>query len=408
MKTFIYRGFDQGGLRKKGVIEALDLKDARDRLSRAGIFPEQVEGATDVGAKSWFSRHSKDSLQQSAVRAEFYRAMTALLKAGLPLSAAFEVMLEHPSGTSTAYTGDIAGLRDRIRDGTGFARAMTDASIRISPFEQAVIESGEKTGSMPDVLGQVAEYLDDVNRIQQTLRTACIYPAIIVGLAVVVGAGVMGFLVPQMAKVFEESGMELPWITTMVVGVGRWFVPVILPAMILLFLLVVYGFSRVKTDPSRRVKMEKWISNVPVVKTGFSLLVTARFSRTCALLLHGGLPLVEAIELSGRATGSVWLAGIVKEKAEQVRHGQSFSQALSEVPVLGRSLPSWIKAGEASGDLAGLFQHASERNRQLWSNYIQRTVTVIEPALIVIVALFVLLVALAILLPILSLNQRLG
>jgi len=408
MKTFMYRGYDQGGLRKKGVIEALDLKDARDRLARTGIFPETVEAATNVRSNKGFINRSGMSLQQTAVRSEFYRAMAALLKAGLPLAAAFEVMIDHPGGGSSAYTQDIAGIRDRIRDGTGFVNALSESSVKVSPFEAAVIESGEKTGHMPDVLDQVADYLDDVGRIQQTLRTACLYPLIIVFLALIVGVGVMGFLVPQMAKVFEESGMELPMITTMVVGVGHWFLPVILPLLILVIISVLYGFRRMMADRQKRIHLEQWISRLPFIKHGFNLLVTTRFSRTCALLLRGGLPLVEAIELSGRATGSVWLAEIVEQKAEAVRHGQSFSQSLSEVPILGVTLPSWIKAGEASGDLAGLFHHASERNRQLWSNYIQRAVTIIEPALIVLVALFVLLVALAILLPILSLNNQLG
>jgi len=408
MKTFMYRGFDQGGLRKKGVIEALDLKDARDRLSRTGIFPEQVDAATDVRVNTGLFIRTGTSLRQSLVRAEFYRAMSALLKAGIPLSAAFEVMIDHPGGGSTAYTQDIAGIRDRIRDGSGFVHALAESSVQVSPFEAAVVESGEKTGRMSDVLEQVADYLDDVNRIQQTLRTACLYPLVIVFLAIIVGVGVMGFLVPQMATVFEESGMELPMITIVVVGIGRWFLPVILPLLILAAIFAVYGYRRMKADHEKIIRMEKWISRLPFIKHGFNLLVTTRFSRTCALLLRGGLPLVEAIELSGRATGSVWLAEIVEEKAEAVRHGQSFSQALAEVPILGMTLPSWVKAGEASGDLAGLFQHAAERNRQLWSNYIQRAVTIIEPVLIVLVAVFVLLVALAILLPILSLNRQLG
>jgi type II secretory pathway component PulF len=98
----------------------------------------------------------------------------------------------------------------------------------------------------------------------------------------------------------------------------------------------------------------------------------------------------------------------VEEKATAVRHGALFSRAITEVPVLGQTLPSWARAGEASGDMAGLFSHAAERNREQWTAFIQRTVTIIEPALIIIVAIFVLIVALAILLPILSLNQQLA
>jgi general secretion pathway protein F len=121
-------------------------------------------------------------------------------------------------------------VRDRVRDGSNLVDALNKSGISITPFEAAVIESGERTGTLHEVMEQLADYLEDVHRIQQTLRTACLYPAVIVLLAFVVGAGVMGFLVPQMARVFEESGMELPAITRMVIAVGKWFVPVVLPA----------------------------------------------------------------------------------------------------------------------------------------------------------------------------------
>lgn len=407
MKTFVYRGFDRDGTRRKGVLEAHDVKDAREKLARGGVFPEEIDAAaSDSLAASVTTRGH--SLRQINVRAEFYRALAALLKAGIPLSAAFEVMIDHPAESSVSFTRELASIRDRVRDGTGFVHALENAGTAITPFESAVLESGERTGRMPDVLTQVADYLEDVNQVQQTLRTACVYPFVIILLAAVVGIGVLGFLVPQMSRVFEESGMQLPLITRAVVGLGQWFLPVVLPMLLMVSLAAVLMARRIRASERLRCRVEQLLARMPVIRNGFHLLVTTRFSRTCALLLNGGVPLVDAMELAGRATGSVWIAGLVGEKAASVRQGQAFSAAVAEIPVLGKSLPSWVRAGEASGDLAGLFHHVSERNRQLWSNYVQRAVNVIEPALIVIVAVFVLLVALAILLPILSLNRQIG
>jgi len=406
MKTFMYRGYHRDGNRCKGIIEAHDLKDAREKLSHNGILPELVESVTNQRPGDGYTSGMRNSLDQIQNRTEFYRALAALLKAGLPMASAFEVMIDQPPGEQHHATRHIAGIRDRVREGMGFAHAMTDASIRISAYESAVIESGEKTGRMPDVIEQVADYLDDIANIRTTLVNASIYPMIIVLLSILVGAGVMGFLVPQMASLFEESGMELPLITRMVVNVGRWFIPVILPVMTLVAITGYFGYRFVRQSSAARQGLERYASRFPFVQTGFRLLVTARFSRTCALLLRGGLPLVEAMALSGRATGSVWLSRIIDDKADAVRHGQSFSAAMAEVPVLGAAMTSWIRAGEASGDLAGLLQHAAQRNHYQWSGYIRKLSTMIEPALIVVVALFVLVIALAIILPILSLNQQ--
>ena len=367
MKTFLYRGYNRDGTRSKGVIEAHDLKDAREKLANAGVLPEYVESVTDSRMAETSATGRKSSLNRIQDRTEFYRALSALLKAGLPLAAAFEVLIEQPSGGYARSTRDIAGIRDRVRDGAGFAQALVDSSTRISAYEAAVIESGEKTGRMHDVLAQVADYLDEVSTIRATLINASIYPVVIILLALLVGVGVMGFLVPQVAAMFAESGLTLPWVTRAVIAVGHWFVPVIMPLMILSVLLLAVATKHVQANVAFRQWFERLLSRMPVLGGGFKLLVAARFSRTCSLLLHGGLPLIDAMSLSGRATGSLWISQSVQEKSEAVRHGQSFSHAMAEVPVLGPMMASWIRAGEASGDLAGLLQHAAERNQSLWA-----------------------------------------
>jgi len=408
MKTFVYRGYHRDGGRAKGVIDALDLKDAREKLSARGILPEQLTAASDGAATSASDVFgSRRSLVRILPRGEFYRAMSAMLKAGLPLVASLEVQLDQQNLHQGTAEQEIANIRDRVRDGSNLVNALTMAGVSITPFEAAVIESGERTGTLHEVMEQLADYLEDVHRVQQTLRTACLYPAVIVLLAFVVGAGVMGFLVPQMANVFEESGMELPVVTRLVIGVGRWFVPVILPALLISLAIGVLLAKHRLSQPSGRIAWEKRLASLPVLRDGFQTLVALRFARTSSLLLRGGLPLVDTILLAGKATGSTWVAGLCADASESVKQGAMFSNVLIGLPLLGPELGSWVRAGEASGDLTGMFSHASDRLRHTWSASMDRAVTLIEPALIILVAVFVLVIALAILLPILSLNQQL-
>ena len=408
MKTFVYRGYHRDGGRTKGVIEALDLKDAREKLSERNILPEQLTAAADGGTASSNDLFlSRNSLVRIQPRGEFYRAMSAMLKAGLPLVASLEVQLDQRHVHQGVVGREIASVRDRVRDGSNLVDALVNSGIAISTFEAAVIESGERTGTLHEVMEQLADYLEDVNRIRQTLRTACLYPAVIVLLALIVGAGVMGFLVPQMAKVFEESGMELPAITRFVIAAGRWFVPVILPSLLVGMAFAALAVRRSLSRTSGRIAWEKTIARLPVLRDGFQTLVALRFARTTSLLLQGGLPLVETIRLAGKATGSTWMASVCEEASESVKQGASFSNVMSGLPMLGAELGSWARAGEASGDLAAMFSHASNRLRHTWSASMDRVVTLIEPALIILVAVFVLVIALAILLPILSLNQQL-
>jgi general secretion pathway protein F len=408
MKTFVYRGYDRDGGRVKGVVEALDLKDAREKLSGRQILADQLSAAADDQTRQTAWLGSRQSLNRILHRSECYRALATMLKAGLPLVSALDVQLDQGHIGPEKRARELANIRDHVRDGGSLVMAMVDAGINITPFESAVLESGERTGTLHEVLEQVADYLEDINRVQQTLKTACLYPAVIVALALVVGTGVMGFLVPQMAGVFEESGMPLPAITRGVITVGKWFLPVVLPALLIVTAMFVVGIRRRWRDEAGRLTWERRLAHLPVVQHGFRTLVALRFARTSALLLKGGVPLVETIQLAGRATGSAWMASCCMVMSDAVKQGALFSRELAAIPMLGPELGSWVRAGEASGDLSGMFAYAAERHGQVWAAYLDRTVKLIEPALIILVAIFVLIVALAILLPILTLNQQLA
>jgi general secretion pathway protein F len=146
--------------------------------------------------------------------------------------------------------------------------------------------------------------------------------------------------------------------------------------------------------------LDRW----PVYRAGSRTLVSLRFSRTLVLLLRGGVSAVDALALAGQATGNAWVADLIRQQADAVRHGVSLSQAIRAVPPL-ESLTGWVKAGEASGDLTALLDKAADRLQQRWQTYLTRTTSLLEPVLILMVGVFVLLIALAILLPVLSLNQ---
>jgi general secretion pathway protein F len=408
MKTFMYRGYDRDGVRVRGAVEALDLKDAREKLATRSILPEELAAAAGSRQGAWSWRGSRHSMFRDEPRGEFYRAMSTMIAAGLPLVDALNILLEQTPAAHTDAARQLAGLRDAVRDGARLVDAAERAGIPLGAFESAVLESGERTGNLSGSFSDLADYLMEIGRIRQTIRTACLYPAIIVVVALLVGIGVMGFLVPRMADVFAESGMPLPWLTRMVVAAGAWFIPVVVPILLALCLLGLSGWRRVRSQPPLRRALERRISRWWIAGHGFRVLASMRFARTASLLLRGGLPMVDTIQLAGRATGSAWLTAETSDAAQSVRQGAPVSRTLAAVPVIGSELGAWLRAGEASGDLAGMFAFAAERQRQKWTLFMDRSVALIEPVLIVVVAVFVLLVALAILLPILSLNLQLG
>jgi len=154
--------------------------------------------------------------------------------------------------------------------------------------------------------------------------------------------------------------------------------------------------------------VDRWLFRLPVLGRGYLLLANLRCARTLAILLRGGVGLVDALPLAGRATGSAWIARLAAEEAEAVRHGSSLADAIRRIPPLAEVLPAWIQAGEASGALDRLLDTAGSAMQHRWDRFVTRTLSWLEPALIFAVGGFVLLVVLSVLLPIISLNRLIG
>jgi len=154
--------------------------------------------------------------------------------------------------------------------------------------------------------------------------------------------------------------------------------------------------------------LERLAFRLPLIGRGWGLVVNLRCARTLSILLKGGVPLVDALALAGRSTGSEWVARQLERETDTVRHGSSLADALRRVPVLAASLPAWIHAGEASGSLEKMLDTAGDAYQHQWNRFVGRTLSWLEPALIALVGLFVFVVVLSVLLPIVALNRSIG
>lgn len=405
MRTFTYRGYDRTGAARRGLIEALDAKEARERLTVRGILPERVDAAGETGAGTpAVARRSGFGVES---RVAFYQELGVLLASGLPLVHALEILMESPELEVSAAL--LARVRDQVKEGASLAEALSRAAPEIQAFEKAILEVGEKAGGLAGMLERVALFLDEQKQLRERVVSALIYPSIVMTFAVIVAVVMLGFVVPSAgALLAEQSKMPLPWLTRCLMGIGRallWSLPVLIPAAMA---GVAYVRARCRRDAGFHQRLDRLRFRLPLVGQGYRLVVNLRCARTLAILLRGGVGIVEALPLAGRSTGSVWVAALTEAEAETVRHGSSLADAVRRVPPLSVSLPAWIQAGEASGALQKLLDTAGDAFQNRWSRFVARTLSWLEPLLILLIGIFVLLVTLSVLLPILSMNKLLG
>ena len=397
MKTFSYKGYRATGQAAQGIVEALDFKDAREKLSQQGVFSHEVNVA---GSHSSLTKKSVVNLD---VRASLYRELSALLLAGLPMSHALEMMVT--SSQFNKFQTTMASVRDAIHEGAEFSEAWQKALPGISAYEVAALSVGERAGSLDSVLQQLAEFLEEQQQLKEKVQSAMLYPTIVLVLAVVVGVVMLGFVLPHFGKFLAEARVELPFLTKVMLGLGDWVGRLALPVGCLIGVLGWLGYRKVKQDVVFARRVDRTIFRLPLIGALYGKLCCLRFARTLSMLLKGGVGLVEGLPLAGRATGSRWTAYLVERETERVRHGQSLADTIKHVPTLNEELQGWIHAGEASGKLERMLSHAALRSQRQWDKGVGRLVGILEPALVVTVGLFVLVLAWSVLGPVMQFNS---
>lgn len=394
MKTFEYKGFDGDGHVCKGLVEALSIKDARGKLVDDGILAERV---SLTGRRLRFPAES---------RAVLYRELSALLAAGFTLVRALEMLIQSPEMRDSRIV--LAGIRDRVREGGSLAEALSEATGSITTFEHAIIQAAEQSATVELMLERLASFLEQQEELKGRIQGALIYPSIVLAVGICVAVLMLGFLIPRARDMLSSVNVSLPALTRFMIGLGeavlKWGVP-FLAVAVLVFFYLRYRLSR---DVDFRTDWNRRLFRVPLLGRGYTILVSLRFSRTLSILLRGGVSLIESLILAGRATGSAWVGQLAESEAESVRHGSSLSDAVRRIPPLSTSLPGWIQVGEASGGLERLLDNAGDRCQAHWDRFISRSLSLLEPLLILVIGGFVLLVTLAVLLPVLSLSKGLG
>jgi general secretion pathway protein F len=396
MPTFTYVAYTAEGKTRKGKKEGVDLKDIREQLLREGLYAREVKGVSEsLGSRG----------VTAAVRSVMYRELSALLKAGLPLDQALNLLSENPELQGGKER--VSVVRDQVREGVEFSKALSEHMPGVRGSEAAVLAAGESSGRLAEVTGELANTLDDESQLLEQVRSALLYPAIVTGLAVVVLGVLVGFLLPVYEKLLLGMDRELPALTRVTLMMGRGIRhPVGIGILLLIAMMLGRVVWKVRANPENVLARRRFA--LPVIGKLMGSLSRTRFARTLAMMLEGGVRLPEAIQVAGRATGSTFLIGHCQQMSEQVSQGERLAVALSRVPVLNEDLPGWVRAGEAAGDLAPLLRHAALSHQRAWSRGLDRALSLLEPLLILSVGVMILWVALAVLLPMLQLNQGLG
>ncbi len=398
---FRYTARTKQGELQTGFAEAVNREAAFNVLAGHELYILSIDPAeTD----RWYNRFL--GIFQRVKQADlmiFTRQFATLLDAKISLGDSLKNLYKQTR--SPLLKEAIFELSSDIDAGLSLSQAMQKHTNIFSEFYTSMVRSAEITGRLEEVIGFMADYLEKEAGLLSKVRNAMIYPVVVLILFGIVAAVMVVFVFPQLEPIFAESNVEVPLITKILLGAGdfvaNWWLAVLILIGFFTFVFIDY-FS---TEEGKIVFDELQV-RTPVVGTLYKKLFVARFAESCGVLIRGGIPVSQALEISVHTIGSIVYRDALHQVAEAVRGGQLMSQALAEYEYYFPPLVSQMVAvGESTGKLESLLSRISSFYTREVDDAVSSLVELIQPALMVVIGLMVGLLFVAILLPIYNLTK---
>jgi type II secretory pathway component PulF len=394
MANFNYKARNAGGEMVTGVLEAADRSAALSQISALGLFPVSVEtlegeqsGATSGAASAprrLFQRGpTKPSLQDLA---NFTRQLANLLKAGMPLTGALSSMtnLESkgiPPEVSKALLSD-------VREGKTLSNAMALHPQSFPDMYLNMVKAGETSGSMVEVLKRLADHYERFAEVRSKVTTALVYPLFVMGLGMALIFVFMSYILPKFMQIFDGMNVSLPMSTRILQQMSGFFAAY-------WWLILIFGFlfsvlmKRYFASPNGKRRLHGWLLTAPMISRIARPTYFGQFARTLGALMQNGVPVLTALKITENVVQNVVLQGAIALTREGVTDGKTIAQPLASSGVFPKLMVDLVHIGEQTGDVPAALDNLADTYDNELNVSLRVVTTLIEPILIVVIALVV-------------------
>lgn len=401
MGAFAYTALDTRGRELKGVLEGDTPRQVRQQLREQGFTPLEVVEAAEHEAKSPNSFGLQRGVSATDL-ALITRQLATLVRSALPVEEALLAVSQQTE--KPRLKNMLLAVRSRVMEGHTLASGLTQFPNIFPEIFRATVAAGEHSGHLDGVLERLADYAESRQQLKQKMTLAMIYPVMLTLMAVLIVTGLLVYVVPQVVQVFEHTGQQLPLLTRALIGLSAFIRSYGIVLLVLLVLAVFAVRTMLKKHETRR-RWHMQMLRLPLVGRLTRGVNTARFTRTLSILAGSGVPVLEAMRISGEVVANIPMRDAVDDAARRVREGTSISKSLGSSGLFPPLVVHLIASGESSGELDMMLERAASNQERELETLIATMLGILEPLLILVMGVVVLLIVLAILLPIFDLNQ---
>ncbi|WP_247909095.1 type II secretion system F family protein [Streptococcus sanguinis] len=363
-------------------VDAPNRTDAVNRIRLKGK-PISVEEKVMGSKEIVLFQSKKIKLKDISL---FCKQMSVMLESGIPLNNAVDILEQQ--ATSKNLKSSLKIVSKSLKEGSQLSKAMLDQEGMFPDLLIRMVQAGEKTGKLDEVLEKMSEHYTKELKTSRQIRGAMIYPAVLAFLAVAAVLALLYVVIPSFSGIFEQSGMAMPLPTRIVLAASNF----VRSSWYILFGvtgILVFLFLRYRSTEAGRYQLDRLKLNLPVIKGPMQKIVTARFASTLAILTSAGIPLVEAIESAAATTNNAVVIEKMKIANEGLQKGERLTGMITSTGLFPPMMLSMVKIGEESGSLESMLVKTSDYYEEELETAIKQLLSLLEPAMIIVMGVII-------------------
>ena len=405
MSAFEYTALDGSGRQQKGVVEGDSARQVRQALRDRGLSPMDVTAASrqENGAASPTAGKFAFGRAMSPLElALFTRQLATLIAAGLPVEESLHTIARQAD--KRRLSALMMTVRGRVLEGYSLAVALAEFPNVFTSMYRSTVAAGEQSGYLHAVLDNLAEHTEQHFESVRNVQMALFYPVILFVVSVVIIAGLMIYVVPDIVDVFSDSGQDLPLLTVVMIDTSE-FLRAFWWLTLAAGLGVVLAVRALLRNAELRLRWDRRKLALPVAGKLARGGNASRYAATLAILTSSGVPLVDAMRIATETVSNTWLKQRLAEAVKNVSEGTTLRNALESAGYFPPMFLHMIASGEASGELDTMLKKVSDYQQQELTRQVTTMVQLLQPLMLLFMAGMVLTIVLAILVPILGMNR---
>ena len=402
MPVYAYKGVNQLGKNKRGTLQAENLRIARLKLRKEGIYVSELKNKSQAKSQKSFkaSQNKKVKIEELSLAT---RQLASLLHANIPLVDSLSALSEQVENPvlQAAFTD----CKNAVNEGESFYKSLAKYPKIFNKTYVYMCQAGEASGTLDVILLRLAEFTESANDLKQRLRSALTYPAIMIFMSIAVLVILFLFVVPELEQVFEGvDNLELPFVSILIFGFSGWIVNYWYMFLGSFFLFVLL-FLNWKNSEKGRPQYDSLLLKLGFLGKLVRMVAVARFCRTLSTLLRGGVPMLMAMDIVRNVVNNEVLAKAIDQARDNISEGESIALPLKSSGQFPPIVIHMISIGEKTGELESMLEELSKSFEFQVKNSVDKLTSIISPVVVVFMAIVVGVIATAILVPILELSN---